>query len=220
MGKKKAELDKQFEAFSAGMHKNGYGTEAVQAIWDILLPFSDYAFNKAHSAPYGLLSYLDRLPQSALPPRVHGSAAHQSKDKMALYLNETRRMGIKVLPPDVNESVRYFAAVGDDVRFGLEVIRNVGAHVVGHIIDARENKGRFEGFHDFLRKVPPVVRELRDILTRHPGDTETRLKLTKETSTTVFTLPPYPVTVTGGLHAEVKVLLGPNGVESSPSANE
>ena len=79
------------------------------------------------------------------------------KDKSALYLSECRRMGIKVLPPDVNESVATFAAVGQDIRFGLAAIRNVGTNVVEAIIAARKSKGGFTSFADFLRKVPLVV---------------------------------------------------------------
>src|ERR1700723_2799122 len=79
------------------------------------------------------------------------------KDKSALYLSECRRMGIKVLPPDVNESVATFAAVGTDIRFGLAAVRNVGTNVVDAISAARKSKGLFSGFTDFLRKVPLVV---------------------------------------------------------------
>ena len=164
--KKKAELDKQFEAFSAGMKANGYGQDAVQTLWDILLPFSDYAFNKAHSAAYGLLSYWTAYLKAHYPAEYMAAlltSVGESKDKMALYLNETRRMGIKVLPPDVNESGRYFAAAGDDIRFGLEAIRNVGANVVDQITRVRDERGRFESFHDFLRKVPLEVANKRTI---------------------------------------------------------
>jgi len=79
------------------------------------------------------------------------------KDKSALYLSECRRMGIKVLPPDVNESIGTFAPVGQDIRFGLAAIRNVGTNVVEAIIAARKSKGGFTSFADFLRKVPLVV---------------------------------------------------------------
>src|SRR6202044_3000340 len=75
----------------------------------------------------------------------------------ALYLSECRRMGIKVLPPDVNESIATFAPVGQDIRFGLAAIRNVGTNVVEAIIAARKSKGGFTSFADFLRKVPLVV---------------------------------------------------------------
>ncbi len=155
--KKKSELDKQFEGFSQGMVDRGYSMEAVDKLWEILLPFSDYAFNKAHSAAYGVISYWTAYLKAHYPAEYMAAlltSVGDSKDKMALYLNECRRMGIKVLPPDVNESNLYFAAVGEDIRFGMGAVRNVGANVVEGIREAREQKGRFESFHDFLGKVP------------------------------------------------------------------
>lgn len=155
--KKKSELDKQFEGFSQGMVDRGYSMEAVGKLWEILLPFSDYAFNKAHSAAYGVISYWTAYLKAHYPAEYMAAlltSVGDSKDKMALYLNECRRMGIKVLPPDVNESNLYFAAVGEDIRFGMGAVRNVGANVVEGVREARETKGRFESFHDFLGKVP------------------------------------------------------------------
>ncbi|WP_314146414.1 DNA polymerase III subunit alpha [uncultured Leifsonia sp.] len=155
--KKKSELDKQFEGFSQGMQANGYSMDAVNKLWEILLPFSDYAFNKAHSAAYGVISYWTAYLKAHYPAEYMAAlltSVGDSKDKMALYLNECRRMGIKVLPPDVNESNLYFAAVGEDIRFGMGAVRNVGANVVEGVREARETKGRFESFHDFLNKVP------------------------------------------------------------------
>jgi DNA polymerase III subunit alpha len=114
--KKKSELDKQFEGFQAGMHANGYSDGAVNALWEILLPFSDYAFNKAHSAAYGVISYWTAYLKAHYPAEYMAAlltSVGDSKDKMALYLNECRRMGIKVLPPDVRESINFFAAVGE-----------------------------------------------------------------------------------------------------------
>ena len=105
--KKKEELDKQFEGFSGGMTANGYSQAAVKTLWDILLPFSDYAFNKAHSAAYGLVSYWTAYLKANYPAEYMAAlltSVKDDKDKMAIYLNECRRMGIKVLPPDVNES--------------------------------------------------------------------------------------------------------------------
>jgi DNA polymerase-3 subunit alpha len=81
---------------------------------------------------------------------------------MAVYLNECRRMGIKVLPPDVNASIRYFAAVGEDIRFGLGAVRNVGANVVEAIVEARKD-APFTTFHDFLSKVPVPVANKRTV---------------------------------------------------------
>jgi len=79
------------------------------------------------------------------------------KDKSALYLSECRRMGIKVLPPDVNASTSYFTPVGTDIRFGMAAVRNVGSSVVESIVATRTAKGAFTSFSDFLRKVPVNV---------------------------------------------------------------
>jgi DNA polymerase-3 subunit alpha len=162
--KKKSELDKQFEGFASGMQANGYSMDAVGKLWEILLPFSDYAFNKAHSAAYGVVSYWTAYLKAHYPAEYMAAlltSVGDSKDKMAIYLNECRRMGIKVLPPDVNESIGFFAAVGADIRFGLGAVRNVGSNVVDGIRAARESKGRFESFHDFLAKVPIHVANKR-----------------------------------------------------------
>jgi DNA polymerase-3 subunit alpha len=161
MGKKKKEiLDKEFVPFQKGCREHGYSDQAIQAIWDVLVPFSGYAFNKSHTAPYALIAYWTAYLKANYPAEYMAAlltSVADDKDKSALYLNECRKMGIKVLPPDVNESVATFAAVGRDVRFGLAAIRNVGTNVVEAIIAARKSKGEFTTFADFLRKVPLVV---------------------------------------------------------------
>jgi DNA polymerase-3 subunit alpha len=161
MGKKKKEiLDKEFKPFHAGCRERGYSDKAIQAVWDVLVPFAGYAFNKAHSAAYGLVSYWTAYLKANYPAEYMAAvltSVGDDKDKSALYLSEARRMGVKVLPPDVNASVATFAAVGSDVRFGMAAIRNVGANVVDAIVAARRSKGEFTSFADFLRKVPAVV---------------------------------------------------------------
>jgi DNA polymerase-3 subunit alpha len=161
MGKKKKEiLDKEYVPFSEGMHENGYSESAVKTIWDILVPFSDYAFNKAHSAGYGVVSYWTAYLKANYPGEYMAAlltSVKDDKDKSALYLHECRRMGIKVLPPDVNESDSNFTPRGTDIRFGLSAIRNVGENVVASIIETRRSKGRFKDFADFLAQVEPVV---------------------------------------------------------------
>jgi DNA polymerase-3 subunit alpha len=161
MGKKKKEiLDREFVPFRQGCRERGYSDEAIQAIWDVLVPFSGYAFNKSHTAPYALIAYWTAYLKANYPAEYMAAlltSVADDKDKSALYLNECRRMGINVLPPDVNQSVAMFAAVGRDVRFGLAAVRNVGAAVVEAIIAARTSQGAFAGFADFLRKVPLVV---------------------------------------------------------------
>jgi DNA polymerase-3 subunit alpha len=164
--KKKSELDKQFAGFSQGMQDNGYSMDAVNKLWEILLPFSDYAFNKAHSAAYGVISYWTAYLKAHYPAEYMAgllTSVGDSKDKMAIYLNECRRMGMKVLPPDVNESIGFFTAVGEDIRFGLGAVRNVGFNVVDSIRAARDAKGRFESFHDYLRKVPVQAANKRTV---------------------------------------------------------
>ncbi|WP_191562859.1 DNA polymerase III subunit alpha [Janibacter melonis] len=167
MGKKKKEvLDKEYVPFSEGMKANGYNEASVAALWGVLVPFSDYAFNKAHTAAYGLVSYWTAYLKANYPAEYMAgllTSVGDDKDKSALYLGECRRMGIKVLPPSVNESVGRFAAVGEDIRFGLDAIRNVGRNVVEAIITAREEKGRFTSFDDFLAKCPAVVCNKRTI---------------------------------------------------------
>ncbi|HET7358367.1 MAG TPA: DNA polymerase III subunit alpha [Nocardioidaceae bacterium] len=161
MGKKKKEiLDKEFVPFSEGMKANGYSAGAVKALWDVLVPFSDYAFNKAHTAAYGLVSYWTAYLKAHYPAEYMAAlltSVKDDKDKSAIYLNECRRMKIQVLPPDVNESAANFTPVGKDIRFGLSAIRNVGGNVVDGIVWAREEKGRYADFNDFMEKVPPQV---------------------------------------------------------------
>ncbi|MFY0405798.1 DNA polymerase III subunit alpha [Solicola sp. PLA-1-18] len=158
--KKKEELDKQFAGFSEGMVSNGYSMAAVKTLWEILLPFSDYAFNKAHSAAYGLVSYWTAYLKANFPAEYMAAlltSVRGDKDKSAIYLNECRRMGIKVLPPDVNDSDANFTAVGVDIRFGMGAVRNVGANVVAGIVEAREEHGAYTDFADFMDKVPTLV---------------------------------------------------------------
>src|SRR5580698_4165299 len=161
MGKKKKEiLEKEFEPFEAGMKANGYSGGAIKAVWDILVPFSDYAFNKAHTASYGLVAYWTAYLKAEFPAEYMAAlltSVAGDKDKSALYLSECRRMGIKVLPPDVNESNTIFTPVGADIRFGMAAVRNVGTGVVESIVAARTSKGAFTSFSDFLRKVPVNV---------------------------------------------------------------
>ena len=164
--KKKAELDAQQEGFFGGMKERGYSKEAAQALWDILLPFSDYAFNKAHSAAYGLVSYWTAYLKAHYPAEYMAAlltSVADNKDKLALYLNECRKMHITVLPPDVNESQLNFTPVGDDIRFGMGAVRNVGDNVVDGIVSARAEKGDFGSFSDFLEKVPSHVCNKRTV---------------------------------------------------------
>ncbi|MFC6599377.1 DNA polymerase III subunit alpha [Kitasatospora paranensis] len=167
MGKKKKEvLEKEFIPFQAGCRERGYSDEAIQAVWDVLVPFAGYAFNKSHSAAYGLVSYQTAYLKANYPAEYMAAlltSVADDKDKMAVYLAECRQMGIKILSPDVNESVVDFTAVGTDVRFGLKAVRNVGVPVIESLVKTRKEKGKYASFPDFLDKVELVVCNKRTV---------------------------------------------------------
>ncbi|MFJ5229955.1 DNA polymerase III subunit alpha [Kitasatospora sp. NPDC088391] len=167
MGKKKKEvLEKEFVPFHAGCKERGYSDEAIQAVWDVLVPFAGYAFNKSHSAAYGLVSYQTAYLKANYPAEYMAAlltSVADDKDKMAVYLAECRAMGIRILSPDVNESVVDFTAVGSDVRFGLKAVRNVGVPVIESLVATRAAKGKYTSFADFLDKVELVVCNKRTV---------------------------------------------------------
>ncbi len=161
MGKKKPEvLAAEFVPFSTGMRDKGYSDAAINALWEILIPFSAYAFNKSHTAAYGLVAYWTAYLKANYPVEFMAALLQSvggDKDKSAVYLAECRRMGIQVLPPCVNESEAMFTPVKEAIRYGLGAIRNVGEHVVRGIVEGREEAGPAKDFNDFLDKVPLVV---------------------------------------------------------------
>ena len=172
MGKKKPEvLAAEFANFERGMKANGFSDGAIKALWDVMLPFSGYAFNKSHTAGYGLVSYWTAYLKANYPAEFAAAlltSVGDDKDKMAVYLADARAMGINVLQPDVNESVADFTAVGDNVRFGLLAVRNVGLNVIESLVKTRKEKGRYESFADFLDKVelPVCNKRAADSLIR------------------------------------------------------
>jgi len=161
MGKKNKEiLDKEYVHFEEGMRNNGFSSIAIEELWKTLIPFSDYAFNRAHSAGYGVLSFWTAYLKANYPTEYMAAlltSVRDDKDKSALYLNESRRMGIKVLPPDVNFSNAEYTPGGSDIRFGLTAIRNIGENVVASIVKNRGEKGNYTSFSDFLAKVDGTV---------------------------------------------------------------
>ncbi|MFD8549385.1 DNA polymerase III subunit alpha [Streptomyces sp. NPDC059649] len=156
MGKKKPEvLAAEWEKFHDGMAANGYSEQAIKALWDVMLPFSGYAFNKSHTAGYGLVAYWTAYLKANYPAEYMAAlltSVGDDKDKAAIYLADARNNGVRVLPPDLNESVAEFTAIGDDVRFGLRSVRNVGDNVIEAIVRARTKGGNFTAFSDFLDK--------------------------------------------------------------------
>lgn len=161
MGKKNAEiLNAEFPPFSQGMRERGFSDDAIDRLWQILVPFSDYAFNKAHTVGYAMVSYWTAYLKANYPTEYLAAlltSVKDDKDKSAIYLNECRSMRIRVLPPDINTSDADFTPVGDEIRFGLTAIRNVGHVAVQSVVTEREASGPYRDIHDFFARVDTSV---------------------------------------------------------------
>jgi DNA polymerase-3 subunit alpha len=161
------------EKFVAGCEATGYGRELGSALFDVIEPFADYAFNKSHSYGYGLVSYQTAWLKANHPVEYLAAlltSVKDDKDKTAVYLSECRSRGVEVLVPDVNLSVAEFTAVrgggsrgSGAIPFGLAAIRNVGEGLVERIIVARTEGGAFRDFYDFAERVDQVVLNKRTI---------------------------------------------------------
>jgi len=157
MGKKKPEvMAAQKVLFVKGAVKLGVTAAKAEKVFDLMEYFAGYGFNKSHSAAYALITY-----QTAYLKRHHPAAFMAgllscemgNSDKVVKYIAECRRMGIKILPPDVNESKKDFTVVKAGIRFGLAAIKNVGGGAVDSILEAREKSGQFKSIFDFCRKI-------------------------------------------------------------------
>lgn len=157
MGKKIQEaLDNIKVKFLEGAKKNNVETFTAGKVWDFIAYFAGYGFNKSHSAAYAMVSYRTAYLKANWPVEFMSALLASEKnnsDKISDYINEAIRMGIDILPPDVNESFRDFTVVGKDIRFGLSAVKNVGEGAAEAIIVTREKHGRFESIYDFAQKL-------------------------------------------------------------------
>lgn len=157
-------IEQQRERFTAGARSRGILVETAETIFNQLVRFGEYGFNKSHSLAYALLAYQTAYLKAnfALPymAALMSSEAGDT-DKIALYLSECRRLGLSVLPPDVNASQELFAAEGEGLRFGLAAIRNVGIGAARAVREARAADGPFRSFSDLCNRV-----ELRTVHAR------------------------------------------------------
>lgn len=160
MGKKKKEvLDAEFANFQQGMLDNGFSKESVQALWDILLPFSDYAFNRSHSIAYAMVTYITAYLKANYPSEYMAALLTEAAgdpDKIAIYLHECRDMGIKVLPPDIQRSQPVYTPVGDtEVLVGIQTIRGIGSKVAESLVQKRhDTPGGFPSLSSYLENAP------------------------------------------------------------------
>ncbi len=161
MGKKKAEIIAGLRAqFVEGAVKNSVNAGIAGQIFDLMEYFAGYGFNKSHSAAYALVSYQTAYLKANYPVEYMAAlltSVRDNTDKVSVYVEESRRMGIEVLPPDANESRESFTAVGGKIRFGLAAIKNVGLAAVETIIEVREKEGPFESFADFCSRLDTRV---------------------------------------------------------------
>ncbi|CAB4329913.1 unannotated protein [freshwater metagenome] len=171
-GKKVRELiQKEREKFVEGCDAEGYGREIGSALFDVIEPFADYAFNKSHSYGYGLIAYQTAYLKAHYPVEYLAALLTSVKanlDRAAIYLNECRQMGIEVLVPDVNISVSDFIAFDKPdgtraIAFGMSAVRNVGEGLVGLMLAERDANGKFEDFFDFCDRVDVSVLNKRTI---------------------------------------------------------
>lgn len=158
MGKKKLDvMEKEKPAFVNGAVERGYDKKKVEKLWDKLLQFANYGFNKAHSASYAMIAYKTAYLKANYPLEYMAALLEgdvEKFDRVIIDLKECKRLGIEVLPPEINKSIYYFSAEGDNsIRFGLGGIKNVGEEIVKSIIKEREEHGEYTNLDDFVHRV-------------------------------------------------------------------
>jgi len=161
IGKKiKSLLDKLKDKLIEGMEKNGISKNVAEKIWHWILPFGSYGFNKSHSVAYAIIAYQTAYLKAHFPVEFMASLLSTKKadvERIGFLIEECKRMGIEVLPPDINESFREFSVVPgkNQIRFGLLSIKNVGHNTVEAIIKERKENGKFNSLTDFLSRIDP-----------------------------------------------------------------
>jgi DNA polymerase-3 subunit alpha len=157
MGKKDAELMRaQKEEFSKGCLKNKIDKKTAETVFDLIEKFAGYGFNKSHSVGYALLAYQTAYLKVRYPHEFMAASMTSemgSTDRIIILMEECRRMGVEIIPPDINESLLAFSVIGDKIRFGLAAVKNVGHGSVEAILKAREDGGRFTSVFDFCSRV-------------------------------------------------------------------
>ncbi len=157
MGKKKPEVIAGLRSqFVDGAGSKGVASDTAGQIFDLMEYFAGYGFNKSHSTAYALVSYQTAYLKANYPVAFMAAlltSVMDSSDKIAQYIEECRKAGIEVIPPDVNESLVNFTVVGGRIRFGLAAVKNVGRGAIENIIEARKKEGHFKTFQDFCDRV-------------------------------------------------------------------
>lgn len=157
IGKKiKKLLNEQKEKLVSGMVKNGIDKKSADAIWELFPPFARYGFNRSHGACYAMISYQTAYLKAHYPVEFMTSLLNVSGtdiERVNFLIGEARRLGIKTLPPDINQSFQDFTAEDKNIRFGLLAVKNIGANIVNIIIEERARGGQYDGLANFLSRI-------------------------------------------------------------------
>ena len=156
MGKKKHDvLMSQKENFLKGAKDNGVDDKLAETIFDLLLHFADYGFNKSHSAAYALVSWRTAYLKAHYPQEFMAAilTSLMTSNKIGEYIEQCKHMGIDILPPDINASRDTFTVDKNSIRFGLAAVKNVGENALKTIVDIREKDGLFKSLEDFCSRV-------------------------------------------------------------------
>ncbi len=157
MGKKKVkEMEKMKIEFIEGAVTQGFDKKHADEIFELLVPFAGYGFNKSHAAAYSVLAYQTAYLKANFPPEFMAANLTNeinSPDKLAEYISEAQEMGIEMLPPNMNLSEKTFTVVDEKIVYGLIGIKNVGEAAVIEILEKRDKDGEFTSFIDFAERV-------------------------------------------------------------------
>lgn len=149
-----------------GAIRNGVSEKDANTIFDLMIDFANYAFNKSHSAAYAALAYHTAWLKLYHPVEFMAaqiSSIMNSTGSVSIYIRECKRLNIEVLPPDINESESKFVVRNDKIRFGLAAVKNVGSSAIDDIVATRKKEGKFKSFTDFCEKVDSNVLNKRQI---------------------------------------------------------
>ncbi|MBI4430253.1 MAG: DNA polymerase III subunit alpha [Candidatus Omnitrophica bacterium] len=172
IGKKIPEVMEREKAnFIAGARKNNVNERTAEKIWGLIEYFSGYGFNKAHSTAYAFISYQTAYLKANYPIEFMTallSSEMDNTDKIVVYIDEAKKLGIELEPPSINKSYARFACQGNVIRFGLSAIKNVGSAAIESVVEIRDKTGPFKSFFDFCRRVDlrTINRKVLESLTR------------------------------------------------------
>ncbi|SFE53206.1 DNA polymerase III catalytic subunit, DnaE type [Thermoanaerobacter thermohydrosulfuricus] len=149
-------VDEEGNVIVPGALRNGLDEVTANKLFDEMLDFANYAFNKSHAAAYAVIAYQTAYLKRYYPVEFMAALLNSfvdNLDKIAFYVQVCKKMGIKVLPPDINESDSYFTVVEDKIRFGLSAVKNVGLNMTMEIVSERERNGKFKSVVDFFERM-------------------------------------------------------------------